>query len=235
MNFLLKLIMTTFLCSTILLAQSGGTNKGRPVKLIYYKAPLGAPSDAYIYSQNKEVATVQLTKTYFSKTFQIPRGDVKLSFLEKPLAEDEILSTRAPSVNVPESWTKLIILVFEDKLNPVMPIKLKAINASDNKLGPGSTYIINYTKSALVGEMGDQKINLKGESEIVVKDVVDLKGKKFTSYNTKLDLVVPNEDKPRRFIRQSWVTNNKDRALLFVYPRSGSSKSTYFMSNVVGL
>lgn len=204
------------------------SSKGRPVKVLYYLAPAGAPSEAYVYAQGKQVAKTELSRTSFSDTFRIPNGALRLSFLPQPLADEEAPVSRPPMVTIPKSWKKVLLLVFENKKNTVMPIRIQAINASDDKFGPGSIYMFNYSDLAIYGKVGDKTLRLKPKSTQVFKNPIDKNG----YYPVNLQSLVRGEKKPRRFIKQMWSSSDQVRNVLFIMPRPAPMHATYYCAPV---
>jgi len=117
-----------FVLAGLMASFAHAQNDMRPVKILYHKAPKDAPQNAYIYVgeelvAEELVANPNLTKANFSKTFEIPRGDKLLKFLPNELEEGTEPAKKAPSVNIPAAWQKILLLVYLDEENEVMPIK----------------------------------------------------------------------------------------------------------------
>lgn len=210
-------------------------NQGRPVKVMYYMAPRGAPVEAYVYAGATQVGVTELTRTNFSETFEIPKGGrigakgkaggpVKLSFLPSSLSEGEELPAGAPSVIIPKNWQKVLLLVFPNPKNSVMPIRFKAINASEDKFGAGSIYMLNYSDVGVFGTVGDKTLKLNPRSEKIIKDPINKNG----TYPVKLESQVKGEKKPRRFIKQMWGHSDKMRSVLFIMPKPAPMHATYY-------
>ncbi|MBK1854234.1 hypothetical protein JO972_04660 [Verrucomicrobiaceae bacterium 5K15] len=221
------ILLLSGLLSAIGLAQEA-ENKGRPVKLMYYLAPADAPSEAYLYAGGKQVAQTELTRTNFSETFKIPQGDLLLRFLSSPLAEGQRLPKRAPLVRIPEKWQKVLLLVFEDPKNRVMPIRIQAINASDRHFGLGSIYMMNFSEAGVVGSIGDKHLKLKPKSLKIVKNPVQKNG----YYPVKLNAVIRGEKKPRRLVKQMWSHSDRIRNVLFIMPKPAPQHTTYYCAPI---
>ena len=205
-----------------------GEGEGRPVRMMYFMAPAGAPEEAYVYAGTEEVGQVVLNRTNFSKTFYISKGAVKLSFFSKSMDVEQPFPTSAPSVVVPEEWQKVLLLVFLDKENKVIPIRVKAINAGDDKFGPGSIYFLNFSNVYVSGMVGERKLSLKPKSETILKNPMNENG----VYPAKLDAMVKGEKKPRRFIRQMWSNSDKIRNVLFIFPKPAPMHATYYCAPI---
>jgi len=146
------------------------------------------------------VANPNLTKANFSKTFEIPKGDKLLKFLPNELEEGTEPAKKAPSVNIPAAWQKILLLVYLDEENEVMPIKVKGINASDNVFGPGSTYIINFSEVLVKGNIGNQEVSILPKKF----KVIDFPASRPGSYPVVLKKIVKGDNKPKDFIKTMW-------------------------------
>lgn len=204
--------------------------QNRPVRILYYQAPETAPTEANLYVGVESFGKVDLPRSNFSETFEIPRGDIELSFLPGPLGPRQKLPERAPVAKIPEAWEKVLILVFQNDRNPIMPIRVQPINASDDVFGPGSIYMINFSEIGIAGDLGDQKLQLKPKSVKVVKSPISQDG----FYTAKLDAYVAVGEKPRRFIKQMWQHQSDTRQVLFILPKPAPRYATYYCAPVVG-
>ncbi len=221
-----KILIGLILLNLVSYGSAQTRPEGRPVSILYYKAPAVAPEKAFIYgSKEKEVIETPLPRYYFSETFYIRKGLQKLSFLPGLLEEGEEVPSGAPSVTIPEDWKKVLLLVFNNQENSIMPIRVKAINASDNVFGNGSIYIANLTELALIGTLGDKEIKMAPKSTKVVKGLNGF-------YPAKIDYIVRGSSSPLRFIRQTWKQTNNKRNILLVLPQDPPSRATYYSSIV---
>jgi hypothetical protein len=123
------------------------------------------------------------------------------------------------------------LLVFEDKKNSTMPIRVQAIDASDTVFGPGSIYMINFSDVGVAGTVGDKKLVLKPKDVKIVKNPVSENG----YYPAKLDKYVVGEEKPQRFIRQMWGHDAEVRQVLFILPKPAPLHATYYCAPIQGL
>ncbi|MGJ8671837.1 hypothetical protein [Rubritalea sp.] len=225
-HYCLFLVLSSLLCA-VCLGQLNDAS-GRSASIMYFKALAGSPSEAFIYSGDKEVAKTPLPRSNFSKFFKIPKGDQLLSFLPKPMDRDRSFSQAPPSVKVPESWGKVLFLVFEDKSNAVMPIRVVPINASDNQFGPGCLYVINFSELRVFGTIGEKELKIRPMEKRVIKQPIDENG----DYAVRLQALVQGDDKPRRFIKQMWSYNDKMRTLFLILPKPAPYHATYYSAPI---
>lgn len=203
--------------------------KDRPVRILYFQSPTDAPSEAFIYSGKKQVAETKLPRSNFSETFEIPRGDLKLSFLPAPNPRSNDLPEGYPSVDVPRAWDKILLIVLEDEDNALMPIKVTAIDASDKVFGGGSIYTINSSKFEVFGTIGDKELTLEPNAVKVLEDPISDDG----YYPTNLYCASEESDgKPRRFVRQMWNHDDSIRRILLVMPKATSPYVRYYCAPI---
>ncbi|BDS05909.1 hypothetical protein NT6N_09490 [Oceaniferula spumae] len=205
---------------------AGAAHADRPVRILYFQSPADSPEEAYLYAGPKMIGQTELPRYNFSKTFEIPnaKNKIRLTFLPKPLEEGQKIPRGAPSVIIPTQWQKVLLLVSENKNNSTMPIKVTAINASNNVFGPGSIYMMNLSQLRIGGTIGDQKIDLQPRTVKIVKNPSNTNG----VYPTKLYSVHKPGDTPQRFIRQMWGHDNQERKVLFILPKPAPQHATYY-------
>ncbi|CAA7183579.1 Unannotated, partial [Lentimonas sp. CC8] len=178
----------------------------RVARILYYGAPKSAPKTSFVYTAQGEGYSrrnpqeVALERHNFSKSFLLAKGAIRLGFLPQRLPERAVFPDEAPSLSIPASWSKVLILVFEDPNNPIMPIRVEAIDASDNVFGPGELLFINYSEASIFGMVGDKKLLLKPQTTVLLSEPAKEKG----SYRVKLDSVKDTIETRQWFLRQSW-------------------------------
>jgi hypothetical protein len=155
---------------------------------------------------------VELDKRNFSKSFDIGEGPIRMAFLPSLLAEGVEVPGSAPSVVIPEDWKKVLILAFEDASNAVMPIRLQAINASDNVFAPGGILIINFSELTVFGKLGDEKLVSRPSSVEFIKQPIPERG----HYATSLYTYQSDSKKRRPLLKQRWQYNPGVRIITFI-------------------
>ncbi|MFC7338716.1 hypothetical protein ACFQY0_16090 [Haloferula chungangensis] len=200
----------------------------RPVRILYFHAPVNAPKKASVYGAGKMLAETELPRDNFSESFEIPDGNLNLSFLPSALEEGAKPPKNAPSVAISENWSKVLLLVQEDKSNAAMPIKLMAIDASDNVFGPGSIYMMNLSTIRIGGTLGNKELDLKPRSVQIVKSPSAKDG----YYPAILYAQIKKGEKPQRFIKQMWGHDDNIRKVLFVLPKPPPHYATYYSAPI---
>lgn len=186
----------------------------RVARVLYYGAPAGGPEYAFVNQVNQEPQKVSLDRHNFSESFDVAEGSIRLYFLPSLLAEDAPMPESAPSVYVPEDWSKVLILAFQDQNNPTMPIRLKAINANDDVFAPGGVYFVNFSEMTVFGMVGEKELISQPHSlEMVTKPI-----KERGSYLLKLATFKDNPNKHRPLVQQKCQYHPDVRVLTFVSP-----------------
>jgi len=207
---------------------TGISHAERPLRLLYFQAPADAPEDAFIFAGGKVVAETELPRHNFSNDIEIPKGDTVLHFLPQPLEEGSEVPQGAPRVKIPAGWQKVLLLIAADKGNSILPIRVKAINASDSAFGPGSIYMMNLSKIRVAGMVGDKKLDLRPNSIEILKNPISGNG----FYPTKLYSVATSGAQPQRFIKQMWEKSDTTRQVLFILPKPAPQYATYYTAPV---
>jgi len=221
-----KVIIILMMCAAAAVAQRAG-------KVLYYQAGVDDPQHAYIYQNGYPVLNggaqlkQELPRWNFSKVFEIAPQTVTLTFHPEPLDLAEQMPMKAPKVTIPEEWERFLILCVKDPKNKYMPIKLYAINASNNAFKPGDLYFINFTDVRVEGKLGEstlvlppyKKVNVDGKGTTNGRDCVA----RLNYLNAKT-----GESKP--FIRQSWGHTGTVRRVVFIFKKPNGRLSYYVTS-----
>ncbi|CAA6677954.1 MULTISPECIES: hypothetical protein [unclassified Lentimonas] len=196
------------------LAVSTVCSADRVARIIYYGAPTNAPQTTYVYQADQEPQEIRLDSHNFSESFDLSPGSNRLAFLPSLLPEDAPVPQAAPMLNIPEDWNKVLILAFEDKENPVLPIRLKAINANENVFGSGDTLFVNFSDVTVAGYVGDKKLISKPRSTARITNPRSGIG----NYMIKLDVFETDENIRRRLVQQKCQYNPAMRVVTFFVP-----------------
>jgi hypothetical protein len=206
----MKLIIFLYL-NCLIVSLSAGE---RLARVLYYGASSEAPQTAFVYQADSESQEVELGRHNFSESFEVSDKTDRLYFLPSVLPEDTPLPTGAPSVAIGEDWNKILILVFRDESNPIMPIRLRAINANDDAFGPGELYFVNFSEMTVFGLVGEKKIISKPRSIEVVSEPRQGRGR----YILKLDAFKDSIEDRRRLIKQKCFFDPNARVVTFLVP-----------------
>ncbi|MGZ0655767.1 hypothetical protein ACWPKO_11035 [Coraliomargarita sp. W4R53] len=210
------------LLATFCLFAASTLHADRVARILYYGASAEAPKNAVVYQARTgpkstavgEPQGIQLPRHNFTKSFDLDGGKLRLSFLPSRLAEEVPVPEEAPSVMIPKNWEKVLLLVFADPSNPVMPIRVKALNASDDVFGPGELLFINYSEISIFGLLGEQKLLVHPGTMKVVSSPMS----KMGEYQVKLDSVEGDIESRRWLMRQTWRHHPGVRRVVFAFP-----------------
>lgn len=215
-NFPVKAALLAMFCFAASLAKAE-----RVARILYYGAPPSAPEKAFVYTKTGELYNlgdslkVPLERHNFSKSFPLKSGAIRLGFLPQVLPEGTEFPVSAPGVKIPRTWSKVLLLVSHDPENTVMPIRVKAINASDDSFKAGELYFINFAKATIFGLVGNKKLMLKPMKTAIVSDPADGAG----SYQVKLDTIRDGDGETRQWlVRQPWRHDPDIRRVIFIIP-----------------
>ncbi|MGJ8634474.1 MAG: hypothetical protein ACSHX7_11205 [Luteolibacter sp.] len=214
---ILAILLSGFACLSVSAQQEEKKEKGdskRMVRVMYYGAPAGAPTSAFVYQKGLLSQEVILDRHNFIGSFEMSPEATKLVFLPGELAEDEQPPADAPSVSIPKTWQKVLLLVSADSKNKVLPIQMLPINASPGVFNPGEIYFMNFSKVTVFGMVGSKKLLCKPESkEIIKKPAAD-----FTTYAVQLDSYKDSMENRRKLVRQNCNQNPNARVLTLILP-----------------
>ena len=199
---------------SILLLLVGHASAERFAKVIYFQAPKGAPKHAFVYQSHGQgdAQQVSLKRRKFSASFKLEAGEQHLVFLPAVLPEGAEVPLDSPSVVIPEDWEQVILFVFENEQNPVMPIGVLAFDASEGTFGPGEIMFINQSDLIVGGLIAGEKQIIKDKTIKVVDPQLEERGE----FNLILDSYNPTEKQKRNLIRKRWLHIPSFRNVVFI-------------------
>jgi hypothetical protein len=213
-------IMKYAFYSLIFLTLLNNLSAERFAKIIYYQASKEAPKEVYI-SQNSVTAKnleevkngqeVAFKHNRFSKSFELQKGALRLTFLPKDHLADDI-PDGSPRVNIKKEWSNVILLVSEDKDNLVMPIKVIAFDASDKVFSPGSIMFVNQTDIIVGGLVAGEELKMKSNSY----KIIDIPKNERIEFNLILDSYNAKTKQRRNLLRKRWLHIPQFRNVVFV-------------------
>ena len=188
------------------------TLAGRSAQVLLFKPPAGAPASVFLHSGVKEPFKIDLPQVNFSDSFELPKGELNLRFLETALPADAEMPAGAPTVRIPEAWDNVLLLAFTDPANKILPLQFKAINASGSVFGVGDTLIVNFTEATVTGTFGNRNLTVRPKEQLIAGDVSGGN----TSFKVQLDSVT-KETGRAPLIRQVWRHYPASRQLVYIY------------------
>ncbi len=207
MNNPLKLIpLVLALCSLPAAA-------GRIALTIFLDSPAGATESAVLFSE-KGLVDITLPKRNLSQEFDLPGGDLLLAALPSRLKEGEPLPKGAPTVLIPESWNRCILLFFPDPSNDTFPVRIIPVNASQAVFPLGKTLVFNLSDARLIASFGGQKVSIPSSEQGIIEAPIQ----EFGSYPVAIDFLPENSETPVAVCRTTWQHDPESRQILFVIP-----------------
>lgn len=200
----------------------------RTVQFIYFNQPSDTSKSSFMYASGKEPVEVEFPKYNFSTHYELEAGEQTLEFLPQLLPDRKEIPVGTPNVTIPSSWKKALILVFNDSKNSVMPIKLKAIDASPSNFDLGQIMFINFSRNTIYGAVGDQKIMVHPLKKTVAKNI------SYTDRQFIVNLKQRSADEKQdyRFLEKVFVYYEKQRSLIFIYTPEGDKNISYFVTTI---
>ncbi|MGB6222933.1 hypothetical protein [Haloferula sp.] len=214
------IIIATALCTLIPLRQASAD---RTAQIVFIEAAPKSPAKTVAHLPDGATLEIELARHNFSESFSMPSGNLELRFLAAALPREAGIPEGAPSVRIPESWKKVILLAVPDPANKVFPARFHAINANPSEWNVGETLFINFTDRHIVGTFGNRTLKLKPKSRVIEKDASNGK----SSYPVRLDSA--NGDGIRSaanpLIRQTWRHYGDLRQLVYFHTAATGSVS----------
>lgn len=200
----------------------------RTARILYFNAAEGAPEKMMIYQNGKEPLEAELPRNNFSQKIELIDGPLKLYFLPDIMPAGVDFPVDAPSLQVSETWDKVLILAFADPENPIFPVRFRAINARDDSFGDGDYLFLNFSKMAIGGYFGSDKFILPSKESKVVSAPVSEKG----DFKVRLDAIDKQSMKRQRFMRKTWRYDPSCRNVVLVIPLDPPRNLTYYVAPV---
>ena len=207
-------IFTSCLFSDSGNAQTTKEPAKRYAKFLFYDSPADAPKNAFVHQAGLEPQEVVFDRYNFTDSLELSPTATRFFFLPNQLAEDVKPPKGAPFVKIPKTWSKVLILVVEDKSNSVMPIRMLPINASDDAFGPGELSFINFSDVTVFGKVGNKTLHSKPQSSELIKRPIAKAG----NYMVVLDSFKGSKKNRRRLVQQKCQFDPAARVLTLILP-----------------
>ncbi len=188
-------------------------NAARTALTIFLDSPAGAPESAVLVSE-KGSLEVTLPKRNLSQEFDLPGGDLLLAALQSHPKEGEAPPKDTPTVRIPESWNRCILLFFPDPSNDTFPVRIIPVNATQAVFPLGKTLVFNLSDAKLIASFGGQKVSIPSSEQGIIEAPI----KEFGSYPVAIDFLPENSETPLAVCRTTWQHDPESRQILFVVP-----------------
>ncbi len=208
MNITCVALIFTTLFSGLLAAGDGA---GRTCRILFVNQGNNSPKSIQLFDGEKSLE-VELPSMNLSMIYPIPDETRKLSLTTTPVSDPAELAQDSPSVTIPAEVKHCYLLVFDDPDNKTLPLRLRLVNAGDERIGRGEMLWINLTDSTIQGSLGLQKLNVEANTEVVVGEPHKGPG----SYAADLNYLKAAGQNPLPLIQGQWRHSPQSRSLVLV-------------------
>ncbi|MFC7337241.1 hypothetical protein ACFQY0_08640 [Haloferula chungangensis] len=196
-------------------SQSFGAD--RIAKAVFIDPPKGAPEKVFLVAPEEDAVEVPLQSRAFSADLALPKGDLVLAILPRPLAEGEAVPKGAPTVRIPEGWSRCYLLFTVDTKNKVFPLKAIPIDGSLNNFPVGHSRIVNLSLAMVKGKFGEDIITIPpGKIENLKPQMKDI-----GAYPVMVDFMMKGDPKPQPLARTNWQHNPLSRQVVLITKPTG--------------
>ena len=156
---------------------------------------------------------VTLPRLSLSPIYKMRAGEIRIHLLKSPVRAIEEIPLGSPSAILSPDARDIYLLISNDPENRVLPLKMRVVNASDEKIRKGEMLWFNLTQKHVTGKMGVATLNLTANSSAIVKSPATALG----DYPVQIDFRVPNDDRIHPLIESQWYHDPRSRSLVFVF------------------
>lgn len=200
-----------------------GTSIKRTCRIVFPERPNDAPKAAYLYDGSVN-HRVDFPSMNFSKVIELPTGECTITLSPTKVTDPKNISNHAPTLSINESVRDFYILVRPDPSNPELPVQMRLVNISNNKLKPGQTLWINQTDHKVSAKLGEQEISVRPEGETVSKNPISSSGYYRAEFNYHPD----DKGESYKIAEQQWWHDANSRHLGFIVDSGGRLPKIYF-------
>lgn len=216
-------VLILFFCfiPCVLIAQE--EEKTKHFRVIFLAKIKPEPKKLFLFDGTKSRMLVPTTVNMSQVVALSPEAE----FIEV-VSSDTVVSEPtlgAPKVKVPESISYFYLLVDADPENEVCPVKLEIVDASQERIVPGETLWMNFTKKIIQGELGDQKIIIEPDSQKVMKSPRADSGYYKASFSYKID----KQGDFFPIMKKSWWLDIDSTHLGIIVDRGGRIPTIYML------
>jgi hypothetical protein len=160
---------------------------------------------------------IELPQWNFSPEVDLPDGDLNVAVLSTLPPKGEPIPLSTPTIKIPDSWSRCLLIFLPDPDNKVFPAKIIPVNASAAEFPNGYTKIYNLTGATILGKFGSESVKVLPRKSASFKPPTS----QFGPYLVAIDCVLPGEEKLSGICCSSWMHNPDVRQIMFVTPSEG--------------
>lgn len=208
------LLLLAFLFPIPAIAQE--KTEKRTCRILYLNPPLDAPKKLFLFDGVK-CQEVELPEMNFSDVYTIAGGDTVVSLLPKPVVKVEEIPAGAPAAKLAAAVVDCYMVVTGDNANKVAPVQIQVIDAGSEKFRKGQMMWYNLTSNPVGGQLGSQKLAMKGQSRAIIDAPLQGQG----PFDVSLSYLVPDDPEFHPICQTKWTHDPRSRMVMFVYGGSG--------------
>ena len=191
----------------------------RTCRILFLNPPPNAPAKLTLFD-GVASQEVELPEMNFSDVYQIAGGDTSIYLLAGAVLKPEEIPAGAPVQKLSAAITDFYIVVSGDPSNKVVPVQFQIIDAGAAKFRKGQMMWYNLTDHAVGGQLGSQKLAMKGQSRMII----DAPATGEEDFDVKLSYAVSGEPDFHPICETKWSHDPRSRMVMFVY--GGAQKTT---------
>lgn len=170
--FFVPLLLVAFLP---LRAEEPQGQTTRTCRILYLANPPETTKEAYLFDGTSS-QKMPLPRMNFSEVVELPTGDLTLGLLKEPQDASKEFPEAAPKVKISDKVTDFFLLVTSQPNNPYLPVELTVIDISNNRLKPGETLWINYTKHNVSAVLGKDLLTIPPMKRAICRPSLEKSG-----------------------------------------------------------
>ena len=200
----------------------------RTCRIVFVDRAADAPKRLHLFDGEKS-QEVELPSMNLSPVYKLAEGAIGLKLLSAKVEDPEGVSPDAPSVEIPEDHTDLVLLVLSDPDNRIAPVRMEAVNLAAENFKIGRTLWMNRTDMAIEAKLGDQALTLDPVGSKIVEAPLSDKGVATSGYYVATFTYQAEPDGAFEPItEQQWWHDANSRHLGFITDTGGKLPIIYY-------
>lgn len=207
----MRYLFLTVLCFPWL-ATAQGRPQTRTCRILFLNPLSDAPAKLFLFD-GVTSQEVELPEMNFSPVYKIAEGDTNIHLLPRSVLKPEGIPVGAPSGKLSTAIQDFYIVVSSDPGNKVVPVKFQIIDAGSQKFKKGQMMWYNLTDNAVGGNLGSQKLAIKGQS----RAIIDAPARGEEAFDVNLSYVISGSAQFHPICQTKWFHDPRSRMVMFVY------------------
>lgn len=219
-------ILRTLLATVFL----GGADASpeRTCRILFLDRAVDAPKRLHLFDGEK-FQEVELPGVNLSPVYKLAQGVIRLKLLSTKVEDPEEVSPDAPSIEIPKDHTDFVLLILSDPDNRIAPVRMEAINLSDENFKIGRTLWMNRTDKAIQAKLGEQTLSLEPVSTMICDAPLSDKGVPTSGYySATFTYQAERNGAFAPITEQQWWHDANSRHLGFIVNTGGKLPKIYF-------